>query len=163
MKYLACILAFLSLLSLSIDAEIYQWRDANGQLHFSDNPPENEQTQVDKVEISESNRFPTVISQTHTEVNSSSEKSTASTSRNKKARVIMYSTSWCGYCKKARNYFRANRIPYKEYDIEKSKSARKAYDRIGGRGIPVILIGKDKKRMNGFSTQRFASLYQQAR
>ncbi|WP_198147347.1 glutaredoxin family protein [Gilvimarinus polysaccharolyticus] len=33
-------------------------------------------------------------------------------------RVVMYA-SWCGYCKKARRYFRANNIPFTEYDIEK--------------------------------------------
>ena len=36
----------------------------------------------------------------------------------KVGKVVMYSTSWCGYCKKAKNYFEANKIAYIEKDIE---------------------------------------------
>lgn len=73
-------------------------------------------------------------------------------------RVIMYATSWCGYCRKARNYFKANNIVFTEYDIEKDKRAKKQYDAMGGRGVPVILVGK--QRMNGFSVSGFKRMYE---
>lgn len=72
-------------------------------------------------------------------------------------RVVMYATSWCPYCRKARNYFRDNGIPFTEYDIEKNAQARREYDALGARGVPVILVGK--KRMNGFSAAGFEKLY----
>lgn len=66
------------------------------------------------------------------------------------------STSWCGYCKKARNYFRAKGITFTEYSIEKSRRAKRDYDAIGGNGVPVILAGPS--RMNGFNEQGFERL-----
>ena len=69
----------------------------------------------------------------------------------------MYSTSWYGYCKKARKQFKQNNIPYREQDIEKSKKATLDYQRLNGRGVPVILIGK--RRMNGFSATTFDKIY----
>lgn len=71
--------------------------------------------------------------------------------------VVMYATSWCPYCQQARNYFREQGIPYVEYDIEKNEEARRAYKAFGGRGIPVIFVGK--RRMNGFSVAGFNRIY----
>ncbi|MFT5117234.1 MAG: hypothetical protein ACI9NY_000763 [Kiritimatiellia bacterium] len=44
-----------------------------------------------------------------------------------------------------------------EYDIEKNARAKRHYDALGGKGVPVILMGK--KRMNGFSPQGFDRMY----
>lgn len=56
--------------------------------------------------------------------------------------VVMYSTKWCPYCRKARLFFRQANIPYTEYDVEKSANANKEYLRISGRGVPVFVIGE---------------------
>lgn len=52
--------------------------------------------------------------------------------------VILYSTSWCGYCAKTRELFEDKGISYKEYDIEKSDEGRERYEHLGGNGVPVI-------------------------
>jgi thiol-disulfide isomerase/thioredoxin len=39
--------------------------------------------------------------------------------------VTMYSTSWCGYCRKARQVFTQQNIPFRELDIEKMLRRRK--------------------------------------
>ena len=54
------------------------------------------------------------------------------------ARVVIYSTQWCGYCKQTRRFLESKGIPFKEYDFEKSEEGRKAYEALGGRGIPLI-------------------------
>lgn len=54
--------------------------------------------------------------------------------------VILYATSWCGYCKKARKLLEENHIAYYEYDIEKSSEGNEQYKALGGRGIPLLLI-----------------------
>ena len=54
------------------------------------------------------------------------------------AKVVMYATDWCGYCKQTRRFLDSKGIPFKEYDIEKSEEGRKAYEALGGRGIPLI-------------------------
>ncbi|KAA0996972.1 glutaredoxin family protein [Pseudomonas sp. ANT_J12] len=55
-----------------------------------------------------------------------------------KANVVLYATDWCGYCKLTRRFLDQKGIPYKEFDIEKDAEARKAYEALGGRGIPLI-------------------------
>lgn len=71
--------------------------------------------------------------------------------------VVMYATGWCPYCQQARNYFRQQGIPYTEYDIERDMEAKRRYQAFGGRGIPVIFVGK--RRMNGFSVSGFQRIY----
>ena len=53
------------------------------------------------------------------------------------ARVVLYSTEWCGYCKATRRFLDEKGIPFKEFDIDTAASARQAYEALGGRGIPI--------------------------
>lgn len=127
------------------EAEIYKWLDEKGNAHFSDTAPANQKSEEVEIRI---NTFPAV------EV-----KSLALWQRPvKKGKVIMYSASWCGICKVAKRYFKENHIPHKIYDVEKSKIGRKKFKRLGGRSVPIILVGN--KRMNGFSVKRFRKLYE---
>ncbi len=71
---------------------------------------------------------------------------------------MIYSTSWCGYCKKAKQYFKKYKIKYTEYDIEKNRAARSRYKKMGATNVPLIIVGN--KRMTGFSISRFEKLYQ---
>ena len=54
--------------------------------------------------------------------------------------VILYATSWCGYCKKTRALLAENNIEYTEYDIEESDEGRKQHEQLGGNGVPVLDI-----------------------
>ena len=70
--------------------------------------------------------------------------------------IRMYATDWCGYCRQARQYFAQRGIRFTEVDIEKSPAGRAEYDRLGVRGVPVILVGA--QRMVGFSEQSMSQL-----
>lgn len=133
------------LASASLQAEIYKWTDKNGKVRFGDRPPKTQQVETIKTKVNSMAEPGDHYSQ--------GESSTTA----KRKTVVMYSTSWCGYCRKARQYFKQNNIPFKEYDIEKNKSAKKRYDALGGRGIPLIVVGK--KKVQGFSVKRFHSIY----
>jgi glutaredoxin len=76
-----------------------------------------------------------------------------------KAEVKMYATSWCPYCAKARAYFARRNIAYVEVDVEKPEG-RAEYQRLGARGVPVILVGT--QRMNGFSEARLSQILSEA-
>ena len=54
------------------------------------------------------------------------------------ARVVLYSTEWCGYCKQIRRFLDQKGIPYQAFDIDKDAQARKAYEALGGAGIPFV-------------------------
>jgi glutaredoxin-like YruB-family protein len=74
--------------------------------------------------------------------------------------VVMYATSWCPYCAKARAYFGRKGIAYTEYDVEKSPTAKAELKRLGGRGVPLILVGREQ--MSGFSEEGFDALLARA-
>lgn len=57
--------------------------------------------------------------------------------------VVLYSTEWCGYCKAAREFFDASGIRYIEHDIEKSSTALAEHRKLGGRGVPLVVVGDD--------------------
>ena len=54
------------------------------------------------------------------------------------ARVVLYATEWCGYCKATRRFLDQKGIPFQEFDIDKDAAARQAYEALGGRGIPIL-------------------------
>jgi glutaredoxin len=75
-----------------------------------------------------------------------------------KSPVIMYSTRWCPYCKKAREYFKRHQFSYVEYDIEASATNLDNFRALNGNGVPLILA-RDR-RMQGFTPQSFEALLQ---
>lgn len=56
-------------------------------------------------------------------------------------RVTLYSTEWCGYCDRARRFFVRHKVPFDEYDIEKSDSALSQYRAYGVNSVPLIIVG----------------------
>ncbi len=65
---------------------------------------------------------------------------------NPSQQVVLYATSWCGYCQKAREFLARNHIAYKEYDIEKSSEGRRQFKELRGVGVPLILVGTQEIR-----------------
>jgi len=64
--------------------------------------------------------------------------------------VVIYTTSWCPFCKKAKAYLTANNIEFIERDIEQGdERIKKLYQSIGLKGVPKIVIGD--KAINGFN------------
>ena len=158
------IMLTLAFSSSSIASEIYKWVGANGRIHYSNQKPDDPQ-EVKTLHFKEDYKAPErvlpVIPENAMEESTDSQAVSALPGFKGKGSgtVIMYSTAWCGYCKKARNYFRQNRIPFNEYDIEKSARAKAEHKRLGGSGVPFLIFGKHK--MRGFSSGRFEKLYYQ--
>ncbi len=63
-------------------------------------------------------------------------------------RITLYSASGCSHCKQARELLKIHRIPFQELDVQRSPRARKQLQRLGARGVPVIMVGK--RRLDGF-------------
>ncbi|MFN0301077.1 MAG: glutaredoxin domain-containing protein [Burkholderiales bacterium] len=66
--------------------------------------------------------------------------------------VTLYGTSWCPYCARARAYFQTYRVAFQELDIEKSATANAAFKKLGGNGIPLIVI--NGTAIQGFDEQK---------
>jgi len=68
--------------------------------------------------------------------------------------VKVYSTTWCPWCKKVKEWLVAHKIQYKDIDIEKDPDAAKEMvSKSGQTGIPVteidgeIIVGYDVARL----------------
>lgn len=64
------------------------------------------------------------------------------------AKVILYATDWCQFCKKTRELFAENQIDYVELNIENTERGMKQYLALRGKGVPLILI--EDVRINGY-------------
>lgn len=53
--------------------------------------------------------------------------------------VVLYSASWCGYCRQTREILEANYIQFQEIDVEASPVAAAEFQKLGGRGVPLVL------------------------
>ena len=57
------------------------------------------------------------------------------------ARVLIYTTRYCGYCARARRLLQARAIHFDEVDLtEDPATRRRVIDETGHRTVPVILI-----------------------
>lgn len=66
--------------------------------------------------------------------------------------VILYATDWCPYCEKTRALLQQKHITYKEMNIETSDTGRTQYQRLAGKGVPVLLVAGEVVR--GYNEQR---------
>ena len=133
----------------SAGADVYRWVDKDGTIYYTATPR-------GKVKSEDSRRK--INSYSSPNVSSNKYSSSSISKPVKSSEVVMYSTTWCGYCKKARRYFKQKKIRFKEYDVEKSTKGKKDYKALRGKGVPIILVGD--RRMNGFSVDSFKRIYQ---
>ncbi|KAB0667237.1 DUF4124 domain-containing protein [Oryzomonas japonica] len=140
-------------------AEMYKWVDENGVVTFKDTPPPASKKRRKVKVYSDSDFAPAPLTQPQPQPakHNTTKSALAPTppappkKENFSGTVELYVTDWCGYCKKAQAYLKGRGIPYVAYDIEKDGTAHKRYKELGGRGVPLIIIGSNK--MNGFSQE----------
>jgi len=141
---LCCSIAF------SVGAQVYKWTDSTGKVHYGDKPPEGTKTEQLKTDaVTSYEGTPQVddwgaVIRRPTTVESLKPRPEATSKA-----LTMYATSWCPYCKRARIYFEAKGIAYREVDIEASKENNAEYKQYGGKGVPLFIYRE--KRMRGFS------------
>jgi glutaredoxin len=136
MKFLSLI--GLALLAAPAMAGVYKWTDSQGRIHYSDTPPPAAKATQLKLQ---SYTGPAQVSQ----------------SANADRGVTLYTTEWCGVCKRAKVFMKENGVPFSEWDVEKSDYGAAKFKQLGGRGVPLITIGPQV--MKGFDAGRFMELW----
>ncbi len=64
-------------------------------------------------------------------------------------RIVMYGTKTCPACTMAKAYFAKKGVSYEEIDVNSSPAALAEFQKLGGRGVPLILVGD--QRITGFN------------
>ncbi len=69
--------------------------------------------------------------------------------------ITVYSTTWCGFCHSAKQYFDKLGVKYTDVDVEKDRAAAQSMvEKSGQMGVPVIdmdgtiIVGFDKARID---------------
>jgi glutaredoxin len=131
----------LLLLAGPASAGVYKWTDAQGRVQYSDSPsPAAKTTQL---------RLQTYTGPVE-----------VSRAIGADSGVTIYTTEWCGVCKRAKAFLRQNGVPFREWDVEKTEYGAIKYKQLGGSGVPVITVGSEK--MMGFDANRFMALWKNA-
>lgn len=131
---------------MSAYADIYRWTDAEGRVHYSDKPPRDARAKQVTAPVN------TIPAPAATRQAAQAAKPAATA----RASVKIYTAEWCGYCRKAKAQLNARGVPLQEVDVEASESGRREFQQLGGRGVPVILVGE--RRMNGFDAEALDAL-----
>jgi glutaredoxin len=120
-------------------AGVYKWTDAQGRIQYSDVPP-------------------TAAKSTTIKLQSYSGPVQVSRGFEGGSGVTLYTTEWCGVCKRAKAFLKQNNIPFSEWDVEKSDYGAGKFRQLGGKGVPLITVGAQK--MLGFDASRLLELWQ---
>lgn len=120
-------------------AGVYKWVDSDSRVHFSDHPPKDVKAEEIKIRTYSG---PAEVTFTGGEYGART--------------VKILTTTWCGVCKKAKAFLAQKHVVYTEYDVEKSEIGKLEYQRLNGRGVPIILVGN--QRMSGFSAKRLEQM-----
>lgn len=54
--------------------------------------------------------------------------------------VVMYTTSSCPYCAKARSWLKSNQVPFTECNVEQSATCLSQYELQGSPGVPLMKV-----------------------
>jgi len=126
-------------LNTVLSAQVYRYVDENGRVAYSSSKPAG---------VEKANQ----ITIRHNSVSSTYADDEAIAKD-----VVIYTTTWCSVCKRAKAYLDEQGIIYSEYDVEKDTKGKRDYAQMRGRGVPIIMVGG--RRMNGFDAARFQRLY----
>lgn len=170
----ALLMALIFILAVSglATAEMYKYVDENGVVHYQDYPPSNVgpdakiktlptyKSKPVVPDISKKDNSKTVSEKIDESKSKEQElpqkKKKKSSKKNdyKNAKVELYVTSWCKYCKKAASYFRSKGVPFTEYDIEKDKAAARRKNKLSPKkGVPFAVV--NGRKIYGFAPKAY--------
>lgn len=67
--------------------------------------------------------------------------------------AVVFTTATCPYCQKARVLLDKKEVAWCEFDVNESKMNRKLYEKYGGTGVPLAIIGSTK--LQGFNKTKY--------
>ncbi len=141
--------------STAVLSQLYYWVDEKGIKHCSSDPPPNRPG----IQAVKQYQFNSSEDASESEEPESANTQTAAPTpaARKTPPVTIYTTSWCGYCVKAKAWMAANKVPYQEIDIEQSPDNHRRYEEAGGKGgVPLVIC--NGQTMRGWGEDRMRQM-----
>lgn len=71
-------------------------------------------------------------------------------------KIVLYTVSWCSYCKAAKEYLTERKIPFTDVNVEENESALELItEKYQATSVPLIVIGNDEAILKGFDRAKF--------
>jgi glutaredoxin len=143
-----------ALTSLSAQAQtLYKSVGPDGQTVYSDRPPSTGR-------VEKTLKFDNLPSSPVRPLASTPDKTSNGTPKPVEKRrtlePVLYTASWCGYCKLAKAWLGENRVSFQEVDVD-TPEGRAAYNEAGASGgVPVLM--KSNQYVKGFSSEAYEAL-----
>jgi len=168
-KAISVALLTMALLATSARAQVYTWVDDEGTVHFQEEPPakgararklrlppaEEAQAEPTKAEAGGGMR----ATRASPPQQRASPERPAARPRSTPT-VELYTTSWCPWCKKAREFFRSKGIAFTDHDIETEVGALERKMGVDGdKHVPTAVIGG--KVVKGFAPAKYQAALDQ--
>lgn len=151
-------------LDRQVAASWYQYTDERGSVHFVSSPsevPPAYRDQMGQIEMStpiQTVRAPAPRRRARASLRPDADQVWGGEAGAAAGEVIVYTTTWCGACKKAIAHLEDAGVAYVNKDIEADSAAEAEYleKARGRRGVPLIDVGG--QIMQGYSRQRLDQL-----
>ena len=156
LKSFLLLIALLFVFQGAASAEYYKWEDENGNINITDYPPPTKSAK--NIEVHKSDQESGDVSPSTQETGQTQSKAASSRDADVRPRknhdVILYITSWCPYCKMAKEFFKSRNIYFTEYDIEKDRDAAERKKRLDSKsGVPFAII--NGQQIHGYSPSAY--------
>lgn len=76
--------------------------------------------------------------------------------RAKPPRITLYTAPNCGHCRQLKAHMLRLKVPFTEFDISRNRRAQSDFERLGARGVPVLLVGE--QRLDGYDAKKLEKL-----
>jgi len=81
-------------------------------------------------------------------------------SRSASPRIRLYSAPGCAHCRHLKAHLQRLKLPFQEFDVSRNRRAQLELQRLGARGVPVLLVGE--RRLDGYDAGRLERLLRDA-
>ncbi len=152
---LLVLLTLLAPLALAGAQTVYKSIGANGAPVYSDHPPKD--GKISKIIVFADLPGSSISSSPIAQSSASPRSADPPASAAYGTSVVLYTTSWCGYCKGAKAYLSKRKIAFREVDIE-TPYGRSVFAQAGGKsGVPLLVASG--KRLSGFSATGYDAFF----
>lgn len=80
--------------------------------------------------------------------------------KTKQPHITLYSTAGCSHCRQLKQWLKQHQLGFLEMDVQRNARALKHFQRHGGRGVPLLLVGEHK--IQGFHARRLPAQLRKA-
>lgn len=126
------------LISANSIADVFKTVDSNGKVVYSSRKSDQNASSV-QIDLPKNSPAP----------------STPTSTTVQKPKVVLFATTWCGYCKKERAFLKKHNIEFEEINTETPEGSKR-FKAINGNGVPVTFVGD--QRLDGYDEDRLKEL-----